>query len=142
LTVGTDGRLSAFEGDRLNCARPSADVLLRGLAHHFGSRTLAVILTGRGNDGVRGCTLVREAGGTVVVQDPATCEAWGMPAAVHDAGQADMVVSLEAMARTITALVMLPGLAGHVLGERASAQPVASGVSADGSSSNPSARAT
>jgi hypothetical protein len=115
------------------------------MAHHFGSRTLAVILTGRGNDGMRGCALVRQAGGTVVVQDPITCEAWGMPAAVHDAGQADMVVSLEAMGRTITALVMLPGLTGHVFGDRASStrvQPVASGVPAPPSSSNPSARAT
>ena len=50
---------------------------------------LAVVLTGMGQDGLRGCEAIREAGGQVLVQDEATSVVWGMPGYVARAGLAD-----------------------------------------------------
>jgi two-component system chemotaxis response regulator CheB len=50
------------------------------------------MLTGMGQDGLRGAREVREAGGRVLVQDEATSVVWGMPGAVARAGLADEVL--------------------------------------------------
>jgi two-component system chemotaxis response regulator CheB len=55
---------------------------------------LAVVLTGMGQDGLRGCEAVRAAGGQVIVQDEATSVVWGMPGFVARAGLADKVLPL------------------------------------------------
>ncbi len=77
-----------------NFVRPSADVLFRTAVGVCGESVLALVLTGMGRDGEEGCRLVREAGGTVVVQDEKTSVVWGMPGAVARAGLADAVLPL------------------------------------------------
>ena len=52
-----------------NSCRPAADVLFRSAAATCGAGTLAVVLTGMGKDGVRGCEQIVAAGGRVLVQD-------------------------------------------------------------------------
>ena len=78
-----------------NSCRPSADVLFRSAVKVYGAGVLAVILTGMGHDGLRGCQAVRAARGQVVVQDPATAVIGSMPAAVADAGLAEAVLPLD-----------------------------------------------
>jgi two-component system chemotaxis response regulator CheB len=75
--------------------RPAADVLLRSIAKAYGHYALAVILTGMGQDGLRGCEAVREAGGQILVQDEATSVVWGMPGYVARAGLADRVLPIS-----------------------------------------------
>jgi two-component system chemotaxis response regulator CheB len=84
-----------------NSCRPAVDVLLRSLAPVFGSNSLTLILTGMGQDGLRGCELVREAGGQILVQDEATSVVWGMPGHVARAGLADRVLPLSLIADEI-----------------------------------------
>jgi two-component system, chemotaxis family, protein-glutamate methylesterase/glutaminase len=72
---------------------PSVDPMFATLANVFGPRLLAIVLSGMGRDGLEGARRVREAGGTVVVQDPASSVVWGMPGAVVDAGLADAVLT-------------------------------------------------
>lgn len=84
-----------------NSCRPSADVLFRSVARTFGARSLAVVLTGMGADGTRGCRDIHEAGGQVIVQDAATSVIWGMPGQVVDAGLADEVLPLDQIAAAI-----------------------------------------
>jgi two-component system chemotaxis response regulator CheB len=84
--------------------RPAADVLFRSAARVFGPRVLAVVLTGMGSDGLDGCRLIRELGGWVVVQDAATSAVWGMPGAVAEAGLAQRVLPIKAMASEILRL--------------------------------------
>jgi two-component system chemotaxis response regulator CheB len=84
-----------------NSCRPSADVLFRSVSKLYGPRTLAVVLTGMGEDGLCGCQAIRETGGQVIVQDEASSVVWGMPGRVAMAGLADKVVPLEEMADEI-----------------------------------------
>jgi two-component system chemotaxis response regulator CheB len=92
-----DGRicLHTHQGPRENFCRPSVDVLFRSVAHVFGARALAVILTGMGQDGLKGCELLQSSGARIVVQDEATSVVWGMPGFVVRAGLADKVLPLD-----------------------------------------------
>jgi two-component system chemotaxis response regulator CheB len=88
-----------------NSCRPAVDVTLRAAHRLWGSRTLTVILTGMGNDGLRGVESLRRAGGRVLVQDADTSVVWGMPGAVARAGLADAVLPLPQIAPAIVSAV-------------------------------------
>src|SRR5262249_29286488 len=78
-----------------NSCRPAADALFRSVARVYGRNALAVVLTGMGHDGLRGCEAIREAGGQIIVQDEPTSVVWGMPGAVARAGLADRVLPIS-----------------------------------------------
>jgi len=84
-----------------NSCRPAVDVLFRSVAEVYGAATLAVVLTGMGQDGLRGCERIREAGGQVFVQDEASSVVWGMPAFVSRSGLADKELPLQQMGAEI-----------------------------------------
>ncbi|HEY3769221.1 MAG TPA: chemotaxis response regulator protein-glutamate methylesterase [Candidatus Angelobacter sp.] len=89
-----------------NYCRPSVDVLFESALKITGGRTLGVILTGMGSDGLDSCEQMRKLGGQVVVQDQATSVVWGMPGAVARAGLADAVKPLTEVAQEIVRRVM------------------------------------
>lgn len=89
-----------------NHCRPAADVTLRSVAAVYGPASLAVVLTGMGEDGRRGCEAIRAAGGRVVAQDEATSVVWGMPGAVVHAGLANWVLPLPDIAQRISTLAV------------------------------------
>jgi two-component system chemotaxis response regulator CheB len=80
-----------------NSCRPAVDVLFRSVADVFGGRTLAVVLTGMGQDGLRGCERIDREGGQIVVQDEASSVVWGMPGYIARAGIADAVLPVDAL---------------------------------------------
>ncbi|MCU1614944.1 MAG: cheB [Frankiales bacterium] len=84
-----------------NFCRPAVDPLFRSAVAAYGGAVLGVVLTGMGSDGRNGAGEIRNAGGTVVVQDQATSVVWGMPGAVAQAGFADEVLPLERIADAI-----------------------------------------
>lgn len=92
---GTNLRLLIHQDPPENSCRPAADVLFRSVAQTFGPGALAVVLTGMGSDGLRGCEAIRAAGGQVIAQDEATSVVWGMPGFVVKAGLADKVLPLS-----------------------------------------------
>jgi two-component system chemotaxis response regulator CheB len=77
--LARDGRVRLEHGPRENSARPSVDPMLRSLAAEFGPRAIAVILSGALGDGAAGARAVADAGGTVLVQDPADASVRSMP---------------------------------------------------------------
>ena len=89
-----------------NSCRPAADPMFRSVVAHFGAATLGVVLTGMGQDGLRGSEAVRAAGGQVVVQDEASSVVWGMPGFVARAGLADAVLPLDRIAGEIVRRVV------------------------------------
>ena len=80
------------------------DEFLASLAEDAAERAIAVIFSGAGTDGARGSRAIRDAGGTVFVQDPATAEFSSMPLSVIATGQADAVLSPEDICREILKL--------------------------------------
>ena len=80
-----------------NSCRPSVDVMFRSVAAVFGGSALAVVLTGMGQDGLRGCEQLSSAGAEILVQDEATSIVWGMPGFVARGGFADAVLPLTAI---------------------------------------------
>jgi len=100
----TTVRLNVHQGPPENSCRPAVDVLFRSVAELYGRSTLGVIMTGMGQDGLRGCEAIRDAGGTVLIQDEASSVVWGMPAAVSHAGLANRVASLDNIAAEIIRL--------------------------------------
>lgn len=84
-----------------NSCRPSVDVLFESVARVYGDRALVVILTGMGQDGLRGCQRIRDRNGQIVAQDEASSVVWGMPGFVVNAGLADAVLPLEQISAEI-----------------------------------------
>ena len=99
----TDHEVSVHP-DRDRRPTPSVDLLLATAAGVFEERLIAVILTGGGSDGSAGAYAVKKAGGTVIIQDPATAAFPSMPASLA-APLVDAAVPLEAIGPLLASLV-------------------------------------
>jgi len=80
-----------------NSCRPSVDVLFHSVAEVYGPAAISAVLTGMGQDGMRGAAVLKAGGAYVIAQDEATSVVWGMPGAVARAGLADCVLPLDAV---------------------------------------------
>lgn len=78
-----------------NFCRPAVDPMLRSIAKVYGPRTLFVMLTGMGQDGLKGARELVAAGSTVIAQDEPSSVVWGMPGAVASAGLCTAVLPLS-----------------------------------------------
>jgi two-component system chemotaxis response regulator CheB len=87
--------LRTYQGPAENSCRPAVDVLFHSVADAFKPHVLGVVMTGMGQDGLRGCEYIRELGGQVLAQDQASSVVWGMPGFVANAGLADKVLPLD-----------------------------------------------
>ena len=93
-----------------NSCRPAVDPMLRSLSAIYGRKLLAVILTGMGYDGMKGCQVVAASGGGVIAQDQASSVVWGMPGAVAQAGICNAVLPLGEIGKTIGRIARGEGL--------------------------------
>lgn len=80
---------------------PSVDVLFHSAAEIFKAKTLAIVMTGMGNDGKEGAAWVKAQGGTVITESEESCVIYGMPRSVDEAGLSDASVPLGGMAEAI-----------------------------------------
>jgi two-component system, chemotaxis family, protein-glutamate methylesterase/glutaminase len=104
--VDGEARLKTYQAPPENSCRPSVDILFRSAAEVFGSHVLAVVMTGMGQDGLRGCERIHQAGGQILVQDEASSVVWGMPRLVAAAGLVDQELSLPELGPEILRRVM------------------------------------
>ncbi len=102
----TEVRLVDDDGSSLHI--PSVDHMTAQVAQAYGKAAIGVILTGMGNDGVRGLRELKERGGYVLGQDEATCVVYGMPRAAAKEGLVDREVPLDEISPT---LINLAGVA-------------------------------
>ena len=111
--VPTGWEATLDPGDRMVLSRSAdfrgGDALLTGVAERLGSAAIGVVLTGMQRDGARGVQAIKRRGGRVLVQDPATARADGMPSAAIATGCIDFVLPLERIAPALVALAMAPG---------------------------------
>lgn len=85
-----------------NSCRPAVDPLFRSIAEAYGPGALGIVLTGMGQDGLRGAELIRQRRGTLLAQDEATSVVWGMPGAVARAGLCERILPVREIAGEIT----------------------------------------
>jgi two-component system chemotaxis response regulator CheB len=93
------------QSERLNSCRPAVDALFASAGEVYGGAVLAVILTGMGQDGLRGVEILRAQGASVLAQDEASSVVWGMPGAVVNAGLVDRVLPLDDVVPEILRIV-------------------------------------
>ncbi len=105
LLVNRDGSLSLTQSELVHFVRPSADLLFESVAASFGTRAIAVVLSGTGTDGTMGVRAIKKMGGTVIVQDRETAEFSGMPLAAFQTGEVDLSLPLEQIAPMLVELV-------------------------------------
>jgi two-component system chemotaxis response regulator CheB len=102
---GNEFGLELADGPMREGFCPSASVLFESAAETFGPGTLAVILTGMGRDGESGLRQVRAEGGRVIAQDRDSSVVFGMPCVAIEAGLADDILPVDAIADRILDLV-------------------------------------
>jgi two-component system chemotaxis response regulator CheB len=93
LIDGRRARLS--DAPAVGALRPRADLTIADVAEAHGDRTLLVVLTGMGRDGLDGAREVRRQGGRILVEAESSCTVYGMPRAIAEAGLADAVLDLR-----------------------------------------------
>jgi two-component system chemotaxis response regulator CheB len=124
LTVAPADARAAISADRRLTLTPGnpgvelANELFTSAAAAYGPRALAVVLTGRLQDGTRGVRAIKAAGGRVIAQDPDTAEQPSMPWNALATGCVDLVLDLPRIADALVALVTVPG-AAELFGVRA-----------------------
>jgi two-component system, chemotaxis family, protein-glutamate methylesterase/glutaminase len=101
----SQGRFRLDDSAAENFARPAADPLFRSAALDYGTRVVAVVLSGDLDDGAAGLASVRARGGYAIVQDPADCEAPSMPSSALAAAGADVITNAEDLPERIVAAV-------------------------------------
>lgn len=101
-----EGPCMALSIDSLvHFSRPSIDILFETAAEVYGSRLLAIVLSGGNEDGAHGAATVQHAGGMVVVQDPQTAKVSAMPRFALGKADADLVLSLPQIAQLLSTLM-------------------------------------
>ena len=105
LLVNPDATLSLSQSELVHFVRPSADLLFESVAGSFRERAIAVVLSGTGSDGSMGVQAIKKMGGTVLAQDEASSEFFGMPHAAIQTGCVDFVLSLAEIPAALVTLV-------------------------------------
>lgn len=88
-----------------NSCRPAVDVLFRSLCQVYGAGTIAMIMTGMGEDGFAGCRQLHATGATIIAQDEGSCTVFGMPRGPIESGIADVVAPLPELAARLCEVV-------------------------------------
>jgi two-component system, chemotaxis family, protein-glutamate methylesterase/glutaminase len=109
LLLNADNTLSLTQSELVHFVRPSADLLFESVAASHRNRAIAVVLTGTGSDGAMGVRAIKKMGGTVIVQDKATSEFFGMPNAAIQSGAVDFTLPLDEIAPALVTLVQGAG---------------------------------
>lgn len=102
VALGSDLRLRPVAHASGVVYRPSIDVAMVSAARALGARVAGAVLTGMGDDGVRGLAAIRVAGGRTFAQNEETSVVFGMPQRAAEAGAAGAVDSPAGIAARIS----------------------------------------
>ena len=83
----------------------TVDVLFESIAKEYKDASIAVVLSGSGNDGVRGCRAIKEAGGAVIAQSGHSAQFSSMPQNIISSDLADLVADPSEVPEAIHAII-------------------------------------
>ena len=89
------GTLQISLPEKIRGQRMPIDHFFRSLAEDQGEKSIGVILSGTGTDGTLGLRAIQGAGGTAIVQNPATAKYDGMPSSAVRNNLATYVLDVE-----------------------------------------------
>ncbi len=98
---GANAIVGLLDTPPVNSCKPSVDVLFRSVGGVFPAKTLSVILTGMGNDGLEGVKMLKRKGTFTITQNKESCVVYGMPRAIEMAGLSDISIPVEDIAMRI-----------------------------------------
>lgn len=98
MGIGPGETVVLSRGPPRHFVRPSDDSLFETAAEVYGSRLIAVVLTGGGSDGAEGVRSVKDHGGFVIVEDATTALHDGMPLSALATGLVDIILPLSEIA--------------------------------------------
>ncbi len=102
IDPANSSKLIIRDSDERMTYKPSVDLTFASVAKGYGSRVLAVVLTGMGADGCEGARVLKKAGASIWAQDKDSSTIFGMPKAVITAELADSVLNLDNIKQTLT----------------------------------------
>jgi two-component system chemotaxis response regulator CheB len=105
LGVTRDGRVQLGDQPPVGGFRPSATHMFESAGLAYGTRLIAVVLTGMGSDGADGLATAHAAGSYVIAQDEATSVVYGMAAEAVRRGAVDIELPIGDIAKRLIALV-------------------------------------
>jgi two-component system chemotaxis response regulator CheB len=104
LLIEDNFSFSLDVSEKVNYSRPSIDVGFESAADIFGTKLVAILLSGANNDGTNGLLAVKQKGGTVIVQEPETADVPYMPAHAIKNSEVDYILSPTEIAEFIKGL--------------------------------------
>ncbi|HEU5451959.1 MAG TPA: chemotaxis protein CheB [Terriglobales bacterium] len=103
LLVGP-GKLQLAHTQLVHFLRPSIDLMFESVAGTYGSRSIAVVLSGTLHDGAKGLRTIKLAGGTTIAENPDQAEFKSMPQAAVDTGCVDLILPVGEIGVTLIQL--------------------------------------
>jgi two-component system chemotaxis response regulator CheB/chemosensory pili system protein ChpB (putative protein-glutamate methylesterase) len=103
LLVDADGTIRLEPAGDASPYSPSIDRVMRDVADRFGPASGAIVFSGMAHDAIDGAVYMRERGGTIWVQDPATCVISSMVDGAQEAGVVSFVGSPAELAQEFIA---------------------------------------
>ncbi|MFW9773673.1 MAG: chemotaxis-specific protein-glutamate methyltransferase CheB, partial [Candidatus Thorarchaeota archaeon] len=83
--------VKVYKGTPINFCMPSIDVLFSSAAKVYRNRTIGVLLTGMGSDGVNGLNSIQKVCGKTIAESEETCILYAMPKFAAEKGFADFI---------------------------------------------------
>lgn len=105
LQIEEDFIFSLSTAEKVKFSRPAIDVLFETAAWAYKDNLLGILLTGSNSDGAEGLKIIKEFGGTTIVENPETAFAKSMPQAGILKSTPDFILNLDEIADKTIKLV-------------------------------------
>ncbi|MBX2879489.1 MAG: chemotaxis response regulator protein-glutamate methylesterase [Granulosicoccus sp.] len=93
-----------IDSPKVSGHRPSVDMLFDSLTGLAPKSTIAVLMTGMGEDGAKGLSKLRNSGALTIIQSKQTSVVWGMPGKAESLNAQDETLDLNQIALAINKL--------------------------------------
>ncbi|MFP4547040.1 MAG: chemotaxis protein CheB [Fidelibacterota bacterium] len=113
-----DGELYLIPKDNTSMLNLPIDIFMKTLAMDQGEKSIGIILSGTGSDGMQGIRAIKEAGGMAIVQDKETAKFDGMPKSAISTGLIDLVLAPEDMPEQMIAYIHHPLVSKQKIAEK------------------------
>ena len=102
------GKLFVTEQDRTAGFLFPIDSFFESLAEDYQDKSIGIILSGTGSDGTHGGRMIKEAGGLLIAQDPASAKFNGMPRSAINTGMVDQILAPESIPSMLSSYTNFP----------------------------------